>query len=158
MRQIRFPNLFAALITKLDVMIHWGADITSRIDFPGWRRMMIMRYGIGALQREGAMFGIRAMDTRCGCGASSGHAHGDGHGEGFLGGDGAVGADLAGGDAEFALAEDVAGEDVCDAEDDDDDARGDDDAPVGGAEGFLGGGFFVEVAEDGDADDGHEDS
>ncbi len=118
---------------------------------------MIMREGIGALQREGAMFGIRAVDTRGWCGASC-HAHGDGHGEGFLGGDGAVGADLAGGDAEFALAEDVAGKDVCDAEDDDDNAGGDDDAPVGGAEGFLGGGFFVEVAEDGDADDGHEDS
>lgn len=56
------------------------------------------------------------------------------------------------------MAKDVGGEDVDDAEDDDDDAGGDDDAPVGCAEGFLGGGFFVEVAEDGDADDGHEDA
>lgn len=82
-------------------------------------------------------------------------AHGHGHGEHLLAGDGAIGSDLAGGDAEFALAKDVGCEDVGDAEDDDDDAGGDDDAPVGGAEGFLRGGLFVEVAEDGDADNGH---
>ena len=56
------------------------------------------------------------------------------------------------------MTENVAREDICDAEDDDEDAGGDDDAPVGDAEGFLGSGFFIKVSEDGDADDDHEDS
>ena len=76
----------------------------------------------------------------------------------FLRGDGAMGADLAGRDTEFLVAEDVRGEDVGDTEDDDDDAGGDDNAPVGGAEGFLGRGFLVEIAENGDADDDHKEA
>ena len=76
----------------------------------------------------------------------------------LLRGNGAVHADLAGGDAEGVVAEPVAGEDVDGAHDADDDAGGDDDAPEGGAEGVFGSGFFVEVTEDGDADDDHEDA
>ena len=150
MRQIRLPNLLAALL-ELHV-VHRRTDVPPRIRLPALPG--IRSHGIRPLQRKRPqILGIGPMDTRRG----RGH-HGDGHGQGLLRGHGAIGADLAGGDAEFALAEDVAGEDVCDAEDDDDDAGGDDDAPVGDAEGFLGGGFFVEVAEDGDADDGHEDA
>ena len=65
-------------------------------------------------------------------------------------------AHLPGRDAEGFVAEDVAGEEVGDAEDDDDDAAADDDAPEGGAEGFLRCGGFVQVAEDGDAEDDHQ--
>lgn len=50
------------------------------------------------------------------------------------------------------------GEDVGYAEDADDDAGGDDKAPEGRAEGSLGRGLFVQVAEDGDADDDHDDA
>ena len=49
-------------------------------------------------------------------------------------------------------------EDVGHAEDADDDAGGDDEAPEGRAEGALGGGLFVQVAEDGDPDDDHDDA
>lgn len=150
MRQIRLPNLLAALL-ELHV-VHRRTDVPPRIRLPALPG--IRTHGIRPLQRKRPqILGIGPMDTRRG----RGH-HGDGHGQCLLRGHGPIGADLTGGDAEFALAEDVAGEDVCDAEDDDDDAGGDDDAPVGDAEGFLGGGFFVEVAEDGDADDGHEDA
>ena len=76
----------------------------------------------------------------------------------LLVGDRAVHADLAGGDAEGLVAKPVGGEDVDGAEDAGKDAGGDDDAPEGGAEGVFGGGGFVEVAEDGDADDDHEDA
>lgn len=64
-------------------------------------------------------------------------------------------ADLTGSDALFLAAEDVACEDVDDAEDDDDDAAGDDDLPEGLPEGFLACGFLVQVAQDGDAEDYH---
>lgn len=74
----------------------------------------------------------------------------------FLGGDGAVGADLAGGDAHGFITEHEVGEDIHGAEDDDDDAAGDDDLPGAGAKRFFRGGFFVQVAEDGDAEDDHE--
>ena len=50
------------------------------------------------------------------------------------------------------------GEDVCGAEDADDDAGGDDQTPESGPEGTLGCGLFVQVAEDGDADDDHDDA
>ena len=83
------------------------------------------------------------------------HRHREGQ---FLGRRGSVGAHLAGGDTEFLLAEDIACEDVDDAEQNREDARGDDDAPVGGAEGFLAGGFFVEVAEYGDTGDDHQEA
>lgn len=48
------------------------------------------------------------------------------------------------------------GEDVGGAEDADDDAGGNDETPEGRPEGTLGGGCFVQVAEDGDADDDHD--
>lgn len=73
----------------------------------------------------------------------------------LLGTGGAVSADLAGGDAFFLAAEDVACEDVDDAEDYDDDAARDDDLPHGLPEGFLACGFLVQVSEDGDAEDYH---
>ena len=63
---------------------------------------------------------------------------------------------LTGGDTHGFVAEHVASEDVCDTQDDDDDAAGDDNLPGGGAEGFLGSRSFVEVAEDGDAENDHE--
>ena len=65
---------------------------------------------------------------------------------------------LTGRDTHGFVAEHVASEDIRDTQDDDDDAAGDDDLPGGGTEGLLGGGFFVEVAEDRDAKDDHEDS
>lgn len=66
-----------------------------------------------------------------------------------------MGADLAGGDAQSLVAEDVACEDVDDAEDDDDDAAGDDDLPEGLPEGFLACRLLVQVAEDRDAENYH---
>ena len=47
------------------------------------------------------------------------------------------------------------GEDVGYAEDADDDARGYDQTPEGRTEGTLRGGLFVQIAEDGDADNDH---
>lgn len=88
---------------------------------------------------EGAVVGVGAVQTAA---RDGGAGHGDWVGQ-LLGGGGSVGADLAGGDAELLLAEQVADEDVGNAEDDDEDAGGDDDAPVGGAEGFLARGFLV---------------
>lgn len=67
-------------------------------------------------------------------------------------------ADLAGGDAEGFVAEPVAREDVDSTQDADDDAGRDDDAPEWGAEGVFGGGGLVEVTEDRDANDDHEDA
>lgn len=148
MSQIRLPNLLAALI-KMHV-VHRRTNVPSRIHLPA---LSIMRaHRIGPLQRKRPqILRIGSMNAR-----RRRRHHRHGHGQSLLRGHGSVGSYLSGRDAEFSLAEDVAGEDVCDAEDYDDDAGGDDDAPVGDAEGFLGGGFFVEVAEDGDADDGHE--
>ena len=67
-----------------------------------------------------------------------------------------MGADHAGGNAEGAGAEEVAGEDVNEAEDTGKDAGGDDDLPEGEAKGLLGGGRLVEVAEYGNPDNNHE--
>lgn len=74
----------------------------------------------------------------------------------FLIGDGAVHADLTGGNAEGLVAEPEAGEDVDGTHDADDDAGGDDDTPEWGAQGIFRGGGFVEVTQDEDADDDHE--
>ena len=102
---------------------------------------MVARQGVRAAQMEGAAL-ARTQRRR---------AVRD-----FLRCDGAVGTHLAGGDAHFVVAKHIISEDVHDAQDDDDDAAGDDDLPGADAEGFLGGGGFVEVAEDGDAEDDHE--
>ena len=66
-----------------------------------------------------------------------------------------MGAHFPGRDALVFVAEDVACEDVDDAEDEGEDAAADDDAPEGCAEGFLRCRFLVEVSEDGDAEDYH---
>lgn len=76
----------------------------------------------------------------------------------LLRGSGAVSADLTGGDVEGFLAEQIAREDVGDAQDGDEDAGSDDEAPVVVSEGLFGGGCFVEIAEEGDAEDYHEDA
>ena len=99
---------------------------------------VVAREGVGAAEVEGAAFARQG---------AVGY---------FLGRRGTVGAHLAGGDAHGLVAEHEAGEEVDDAEDDDDDAAGDDNLPGGGAEGFLRRGFFVEVAQDGDAEDDHK--
>ena len=66
----------------------------------------------------------------------------------FVRGDGAVGADLAGGDVVGAVAEDVVSEDVDDAHDKGEDAGGDDDAPKGHAERLLRRRRLVQEPED----------
>ena len=66
--------------------------------------------------------------------------------------------DLAGRDVEGFLTEGVAGEDVDEAHDGDEDAGGDDEAPVGLTQGVFRGGGLVEVSENGDAQDDHEDA
>ncbi|KAL9596890.1 MAG: hypothetical protein Q9179_004454 [Wetmoreana sp. 5 TL-2023] len=159
MRQIRRPDLLAPLV-KLDELvrlhvIHWRRDVASGIINLGWAAAITPRHRIRPSQMQGPQGSrIRSMDTR----RRSPDRHGSDRQGQFLRRDRAMSSDVAGRDAQFALAEDVGGEDVDDAEDDDDDAGGDDDAPVGCAQGFLGRGFFVEVAEDGDADDDHEDA
>ena len=64
-------------------------------------------------------------------------------------------ANLARGDALLLIAEDVACEEVDDAEDNDHNAAGDDNLPEGGAQRFLTCGLFVQVSEDGDTEDYH---
>lgn len=64
-----------------------------------------------------------------------------------------VRAHLTGGNFKGLLTEHVAGTDVDDAEDGGEDASCDDEAPVVSAEGFFGRGGFVEVAEEGAAED-----
>lgn len=76
----------------------------------------------------------------------------------LLRGDGAVVADLPGGDAEGFLAEGVVGKDVGDAEDDDDYPGRNDETPKGRTERVFGGGCLVQIAEDGDTDDDHDDA
>ena len=65
------------------------------------------------------------------------------------------GAHLPGGDGEDGIPEDVADDDVEEAENGGQDTRGDDDSPEWKAEGLLGCGFLVEVSEDRDSDDDH---
>ncbi len=151
MCQIRPPNLPRS--TKLRKLIrllangrrdiapgasNWSRDIALLLANLRPRPRMIARQGIRAAQMERATLARRRAVRD------------------FLGRDGAVGADLAGGDSHGFVAEHEAGEDVEDAEDDDDDAAGDDDLPGAGAEGFFRRGGFVQVAEDGDAEDYHE--
>ena len=74
----------------------------------------------------------------------------------FLIGDGAVHADLTGGNAEGLIPEPEAGENVDGTHDADDDAGGDDDAPEWGAQGIFRGGGFVEVTQDENTDNDHK--
>ena len=69
-------------------------------------------------------------------------------------GDGALGADEARGDVTGVVAEDVAGDDVEDADDDCEDARGNEETPEGEAKRVLAGGFLVHVAEHVESEDG----
>lgn len=62
-------------------------------------------------------------------------------------GDRAVGADLAGGDALAAVAEDVTRYQVHPAQDEDEDARSNDQAPESKTERLLAGDLLVEIAE-----------
>lgn len=117
------------------------AWLLADLDCARWAGV-VARQGVGTAEMEGA--------AGFGWGDCSRRAVRE-----LLGGDGAVGAHLASGDAEGFVAEHVGCEDVQDAQDDDDDAAGDDDLPSGSAEGFLRGGYFVEVAEYGDAEDDH---
>ena len=117
------------------------AWLLADLDCACWAGV-VARQGVGTAEMEGA--------AGFGGGDCSRRAVGE-----LLGSDGAVGAHLTSGDAEGFVAEHVGCENVQDAEDDDDDAAGDDDLPGGGAEGFLRGGYFVEVAEYGDAEDDH---
>ena len=66
-----------------------------------------------------------------------------------------VSANLARGNALLFVPEDVACEEVHDAEDDNHDTAGNDNLPEGGAQGFLTCGLFVQVSEDGDAKNYH---
>ena len=110
-----------------------------------WALGIVTRQGIRAIKMEGSSTrAIRGADAVVGRQRRI-----------LLCAGGAVGADLAGGDALFFAAEDVACEDVDDAEDYDDDAARDDDLPHGLPEGFLACGFLVQVAEDGDTEDYH---
>lgn len=73
----------------------------------------------------------------------------------FLGeGDGALGADEARGDVAGVVAEDVASDDVEDADDDCEDAGGNEETPEGEAKGVLAGGSLVHVAEHVESEDG----
>ena len=63
---------------------------------------------------------------------------------------------LSRGDAEFFIAEDVIGKDVCNTKDQHQNTAGDDDAPEGGAKGFLGCSLLIEISEDRYAEDYHE--
>ena len=72
-----------------------------------------------------------------------------------LGREVAMCADVACRDALGLVAEEVGGEDVCGAEDDDDNARCDNEAPEGEAEGFLGRRGLVQVAECGYTSEHH---
>lgn len=67
-------------------------------------------------------------------------------------------AELTSCDVEVFVAEHVSSEDVHDAHDGHNNARGDSETPEGAAERFLGGGCFVEVAEDADAQNYHNDT
>lgn len=69
-----------------------------------------------------------------------------------------VSANLTRGDVLLLVSENVACEEVHDAEDDDHDAAGNDNLPEGGAQRFLTCGLFVQVSEDGDAEDDHENA
>lgn len=157
-RQTRLTDLLA-MILELDKLVrmdivHRGGDIPPRVRHDRPTRRVGRRQRVRAAQVEGAVLGVGAVQAAA---RDGGARHGDGQGQ-LLRGGGPVRADLAGRDAELLLAEHVAGEDVGDAEDDDEDAGGDDDAPVGGAERLLARGFLVQVPEDGDAGDDHEEA
>lgn len=159
-RQIRGAHLLAPFI-KLDELIRAYVvqrrrDVASRIvHLHRTRRVAGARHGIRPREIEGAMSRIRAMDTGT---RRAPRTRTRNRQRQLLCRDGPVRPHHPRGNTQFLLAEDVVCEEVCDAEDHAEDTRGDDDAPVGGAEGFHGGGFFVEVSEDGDADDAHEDA
>ena len=67
----------------------------------------------------------------------------------------AVGTDLAGGDAFLVVAEDVAGEDVDNAKDDDENAARDDNLPEGSPERLLARCLLVQISQDRDAENDH---
>lgn len=79
-------------------------------------------------------------------------------GDCFLRGDGTVSADHAGCDVDGCVTEEVGGNDVDKSQDEYDDTGGDDDAPVTETQRFLASCFLVKVAENGDAEDDHDDS
>ena len=153
-RQIGPLNLLAPLeLLKLAMVPHHGrTDIPclprSLLTTPRLLARIVTRQGIAPAQMEAPS---PPRTHRCGRHAGGAVVQASA----LLGRDGAVSAHLAGCDAERFVAEDVGGEEVDDAEDEGEDAGADDDAPGGGAEGFLGRGGFVEVAEDGDAEDDH---
>lgn len=159
-RQIRWAHLLAPFI-ELDELIRAHVvqrrgDVASRIAHLHRAGSVAgARHRIRPREIKRAMFRIRAMDTRSRGAPRTRSRHRERQ---LLRRDGPVRPHHPRGDAEFLLAEDVVCEDVCNAEDHAEDARGDDDAPVGGAEGFLGCGFLVEVPEYGNADDAHEDA
>ena len=129
--------------------IHGGRDV-ARLPHLGIARTLgvIAGQGIGAIEMERST----ARGGGVGVGAAAGAVA---QCLGLLRAGRTMSADLARGDALLLVAEDVACEEVDDAEDDDHDAAGDDNLPEGGAQRFLTRGLFVQVSEDGDAEDDH---
>lgn len=160
MCQIRRPHLLAPLI-ELDELIrvhvvHGRRDVASGIvHLHRTRGVAVARNRVRSREIERAMLRIGAMDAGSRCAVRVGSCDRQRQ---LLRRDRPMSPHHPRGNAQFLLPEDVAGEYIGYAEDHAEDAGGDDDPPVGGAEGFLGGGFLVQVSEDGDADDAHEDA
>lgn len=131
--------------------IHGGRDVAC-LPHIGIARTLgvVAGQGIGAIEME--------RSTARGGGVGVGAAGAVAQCLGLLRACRTVSADLARGDALLLVAEDVACEEVDDAEDDDHDAAGDDNLPEGGAQRFLARGLFVQVSEDGDAEDDHQNA
>ena len=76
----------------------------------------------------------------------------------FLGCDSTVGANHTCRDAEGSSTKYVAGNDIPDAENEDDNTGRDDDLPARKSERLLAGGLLVQITKDRDTDDDHEDT
>lgn len=123
-------------------------DIAARIlcHWHLWSRRAICGQGVGASEVEGAS----ARVVRRMRGARGGYC--------FLRSDGTVGADHARCDVDRRVAEEVGRNYIDDSQDGYNDTGGDHDAPVTEAQGFLACCLLVKVSENGDAEDGHNNS